>query len=179
MIETSLKIRADNLRNREPAPEVEDLVKIQKMLMEEKLKNKSEKPLEIDKSDYDKVVKRFKSKQTKSYDFLIKAGENYQEAIFKLCKRMIKDQEFPGMFRRTLLYMIWKQKGPQEVLKNNRFIHLKEHNLPRTVEALVVDQMKEDILENSTMYQVGHCIEEHLFTMYSGFGGGSFQVINN
>ena len=100
--------------------------------------------------------------QTKSYDFLLKAGQNYQDAIYNLCKRMIKEEEFPMRFRKTMLFMLWKQKGPQEVLKNNRFIHLKEHYLPRTVEALVVDQMKEDILENSTMYQVGghpgHCI---------------------
>ena len=64
--------------------------------------------------------------------------------------------------------MLWKQKGPQEILKNSRFIHHKEHYLPRTVEALVVNIMKDDILEASSIYQVGgqpgHYIEEHLFS---------------
>ena len=88
-------------------------------------------------------------KQTKSYDFLIKSGNKYQDAIYNLCKRMINEEQFPTLFRKTLLYMIWKQKGPQEILRNNRFIHLKEHYLPRTVEALVVNKMKDDILEKS------------------------------
>ena len=114
-------------------------------------------------------MKKFTTKQTKSYDFPLKSGENYQEAIFKFCKRMLEEEQFPIMFRKTLLYMIWKMKGPQEVLKNNRFIHLKEHYLPRTVEALVVNKMKDDILGKSTIYQVGgqpgHSIEEHLFSI--------------
>jgi hypothetical protein len=75
------------------------------------------------------------------------------------------------LFRKTLLQMIWKQKGPKNVLKNNRFIHLKEYHLPRTVEALVVNKMKDDILSQSTMYQVegqpGHSTDEHLFTIKS------------
>ena len=79
------------------------------------------------KDDFEAVVKKFKAKQTKSYDFLIKASQNYQDAIHSLCARMIKNEEFPQMFRKTLLYMIWKSKGPQEILKNNRVIHLKEH----------------------------------------------------
>ena len=87
---------------------------------------------------------------------------------------MIEEEEFPVMFRKTLLMMIWKQKGPQEILSNNRFIHLKEHYLPRTVEALVVGKMKENILDNSTIYQIGgqpgHFIEEHLFSIKSLIG---------
>ena len=31
-------------------------------------------------------------------------------------------------------------EGPQEILKNNRFIHMKEHYLPRTVESIVVNE---------------------------------------
>ena len=84
---------------------------------------------------------------------------------------MIDIEEFPTQFRKTLLNMIWKQKGPAEVLKNNRFIHLKEHYLPRTVEAMVVNKMKDDILSKSTVYQVGgqpgHSTDEHIFAIKS------------
>ena len=164
----TLEYCADNLRNREPDPEVKSLVSVKNLLVEEKLKEKEE-PLEIDKNDYNTVLTKFKAKA--SYDFLVKASDNFQDAIFKLCRRMIKEEEFPDMFRRTLLYMIWKQKGPANILKNNRFIHLKEHYLPRTVEALVVNKIKSDIFSKSTMFQVGgqpgHSIEEHLFTIKS------------
>ena len=67
--------------------------------------------------------------------------------------------------------MIWKQKGVAEVLKNNRFIHLKEHYMTRTGEAIVVNKMKDDILSKSTVYQVGgqpgHSTDEHIFAIKS------------
>ena len=168
----TLEYCANNLRNKEPDPEAKEIVELKRALMEERMKNNSDEALDISKEDYDTVLTKFKTKQTKSYDFLIKAGENYQEAIYKLCVRMIQNKEFPIMFRKT--YMIWKQKGPQEILQNNRFIHLKEHYLPRTVEALVVNKMKDDILGKSTIYQVGgqpgHGTDEHIFTIKSMIG---------
>ena len=104
-----------------------------------------------------------------SYDFLLKSGKNYQEVMFQFCKRMIEDEDFPISFRKTILYMIWKQKGPAEILKNNRFIHMKESFLPRTCEALVVGKMKECILQSSSKFQVGgqpgHSSEEHIFSI--------------
>ena len=67
--------------------------------------------------------------------------------------------------------MIWKRKGGQEILKNSSFIHLTENYLPRTVESLVVNKMKDNILSKSTMYQIGgqpgHSTEEHLFSIKS------------
>ena len=57
------------------------------------------------------------------------------------------------------------------MLKNSRFIHMKEGFLPRTCEALVVGKMKDCILKSSSKYQVGgqqgHGTEEHLFTIKS------------
>ena len=65
---------------------------------------------EIGESDFGDVIKRFESKSTKSYDFLLKAGEHYKRSMYNLCKRMVEKEEFPESFRKTLLYMIWKQK---------------------------------------------------------------------
>ena len=140
-------------------------------MIENKFRNASKEPLTISKGDFGVVVEKFKKKQTKSYDFLIKSNKKYQEAIFKFCKRMIEEEEFPKLFDHTVLQMIWKQKASAEVLKNNRFIHMKEHYLPRTVESLVVNKMKDDILAKSTIYQIGgkpgHSIDDHLFSMKS------------
>ena len=36
---------------------------------------------------------------------------------------MIEGEDFPLSFRKTILNMIWKQKGPAEILKNSRFSH--------------------------------------------------------
>ena len=116
-------------------------------------------------------MRRFNSKSTKSYNFILKAGEMYQEAMFYLCTRIVEKEEFPLSLRKILLNMIWKLKGPAEILKNSRFIHMKEGFLPRTCEALVVGKMKECILDSSSKFQVGgqpgHSPEEHIFTIKS------------
>ena len=126
---------------------------------------------DINTGDFSNVMKKFGTKKTKSYDLLLKAGKCYKESIFKLCKKMIIKEEFPSRFRKTMLHMIWKQKASAEILKNSRFIHMKDGFLPRTCEALVVEKMKGKILESSSKYQVGgqpgHSPEEHIYTIKS------------
>ena len=120
--------------------------------------------------DFKEVVEKFKKKKTKTYDFLLKANEDYQEAIYDLCKLFIDKEEFPLKFRQTVLHMISKRKGSVEMLKNNRFLHMKNY-LARLCESLVVGQMKTQIFEQSTKYQIGgqagHSIDEHLFSLKS------------
>ena len=55
-----------------------------------------------------------------------------------------------------MLYMIWKRKGAMDVLSNNRFLHMKGV-LARTVDALIVDQMKEQLVKSATIYQLVGC----------------------
>ena len=49
----------------------------------------------VDIEEYEEVVEKFKRKDTKSYDFLVKAGESYQLAIGGFVKRMIEEEVFP------------------------------------------------------------------------------------
>ena len=61
-----------------------------------------------------------------------------------------------------------ERKGPLDILKRNRFLHMKEI-LARTVDSLVVRQMKQKLISNLSKYQVGslpgHSIDEHLLTI--------------
>ena len=106
-----------------------------------RMKDRDNDGFEVSKEDFDDVIEKFKSKQTKVYDFLIKADHDYKHAIFLLCKKFLDAEEFPDKFRETLLVMIWKKKGPAEILKNNRFVHMK-HHLARTCEALAFKSSK-------------------------------------
>ena len=146
--EVTLTYCVDNLKKQYD----KDQYNLKKMLHELRMEDDNDIGFEIEECDFDEVLEKFKSKSTKSYDFLLKAGKNYQEVMFQLCKRMIDGEDFPTSFRRTILYMIWKQKGPAEILKNNRFIHLKESFLPRTCEAMVVGKMKNCILQSSSIF---------------------------
>ena len=137
------------------------------------MKENCETNLEITKEVFKKVVDKFKSNNKRIYDFLFKAGSNYQNAIFNLTKRMIKDEEFPESFNETLLQQIWKQKEDKSILKNNRYIHTKNWKQRLTEGIVVMAGLKKPILNASSPFQIGgagdeqapaapvHCEEHH------------------
>ena len=159
----------DNLTKKSTNTDVEKEKDLRKTVHELRMKEEDTEELEIGWKDFEEVLKKFGLKKTKSYDFLLKSGKRYQEVMFKFCKKMISTEEFPLSFNRTVLYMIWKQKGPAEILKNSRFIHMKDTFLPRLCEALVVGKMKQVIINSSSKYQIGgqpgHATDEHIFTV--------------
>ena len=116
------------------------------------------------------ILKKYEKKNKKSYDFLTKSGQEFKDAIFKLCKRMISEEEFPKRFEETTLFQLYKGKGKKDDLENSRYIHLKDW-LPRTCDSVLVDLMKEKILASSSIFQIGgqegHRTQEHLFTLRS------------
>ena len=116
--------------------------------------DKSGETLAVTIDEFEQVLAKFSMKDTKTYDFLLNAGEKYKTSIYKLCKRVIDNEEIPDCFRTTTLYMIWKRKGPIEILKNNIFLHMKQV-LARTVDSIVVNQMKQPLISRLSMYQVG------------------------
>ena len=160
----------NNLKNNTMTKEGEKVAAMKEKLHEIRMKEDTKEEFEIGKEECEVVMKRFKAKETKSYDLLLKADKDYQESLLGLCRRMINEESFPEEFQETVLQMIWKGKGPAEVLKNSRFIHLKSF-LPRACEALVVERMKPAILAASSPYQVGgqpgHSTSEHIFVIMS------------
>ena len=167
----TLEYCVKNLENGSPDPEVEQDATIKRQLHDMRMKDTDDDDFNIGLDDFNSVLPKFSTKSTNSYDLLLKAGSKYKDAMFKLCKSMIEKEEFPSSFRRTLLNMIWKRKGPAEILSNNRFIHTKESFLPRTCEALATNKMKQRILEMSTKYQIGgqpgHSPDEHIYSIKS------------
>ena len=95
----------DNLNN-VADEEVRKAVNLRKQVNIMRMNNVSSEGFKLEKEDYSKVLDKFSSKKTKSYDFLLKAGDNYKDSTYKLCKRMIDQEEFPISFRKTILYQI-------------------------------------------------------------------------
>ena len=85
------------------------------------MKEDDDDSLEVEEDDFNDILHRFSKKNTKTYDFLIKAGSKYHTVMFKLCKRIIEKEDIPEKFKETTLYMIWKGKPPMNILKNHRF----------------------------------------------------------
>ena len=62
------------------------------------MEDKGGEEFDVLSEDFENVIAKFKTKDTKTYDFLIKAGDEYKEAIFQLCKRIIEREEIPKSF---------------------------------------------------------------------------------
>ena len=166
----SLKHCVDVLRKNEADEEAKELIEYKSKLHDLRMSRKPSSELEVGKGVFNKVMKNYEKKKKRSYDFIIKAGPHFKDAIFKLCRRMIMDEEYPERFDETMLYQLYKGKGKKDDLQNSRFIHLKDW-LPRVCDAMMVDMMKPVILDKSTIFQIGgqqfHRTQEHLFTLRS------------
>ena len=166
----SLNYCINNLTNNPVSDKVKVIFLLKEYLHNMRMKEDTEDEFDIDSEEYEEVVKKFKANNTKSYDFLVKSDKKYQEAIGNFVKRMIREEKFPSEFRQTTLQMLWKGKGPAEVLKNSCFLHMKSF-LPPACEAVVVGRMKEQILKSSSIFQVGgqpgHSTDESIFVIKS------------
>jgi hypothetical protein len=63
------------------------------------------------KEGFNRETKKFKENDKRKYDFLMKTGDNFKDAVYRLCRRMIEEEQFPRSFDNTTLHQIYKGKG--------------------------------------------------------------------
>ena len=155
----------DNVPHKDVKPIVDLVNEVHDVRMEEPDDDKED--MKVTEEDFEEVLDKIAKKHKKSYDLITKAGVGFKSSMFKLCLRLIQEEELPTRFFDTKLHQLWKRKYPRENLSNHRFIHMKDW-LPKLCECLVVSKMKTNILEAGTKYQIGgkprHRVEEHLIT---------------
>ena len=86
---TTLQYCIDNLKNNKASKNVEVTQKLKEFMHKLRMLEDNHDEFEIEKDEFDDVLKHFAKKDTKSYDFLLKTGESYKEAIFMLCRMML------------------------------------------------------------------------------------------
>ena len=164
----TLKHCLKTLENNVPEEDVKLIVELVNDVHEKRMKEEDDDDIEISNEDFEDIVKQIEKKHKKSYDFLTKADVSFKNSIFKLCSRLIREEQIPIRFFETILHQLWKCKFPREALSNHRFLHIKDW-APKVLEGLVVNKMKPSILKAGTKYQIGgkphHRVEEHLITV--------------
>ena len=130
ILSVGLILWLDTFKNKEPHENAKRLVEVKEAVHEARMKEEYEDDFEIDKDDFNEVLDRFKKKNKKSYDLITKCSESFQNSVFKLIRRMVKEEDFPKRFDHTVLQQLWKRKGEKEDLNNHRYIHMKDW-LPR------------------------------------------------
>ena len=101
----TLQYCIDTLQNNKLAEDYEKLIELKKELHYKRMEERNG-DVEVTKEDFEDIVKRFKEKPTKTYDFLVKAGEKYRAAMYLLCKRIIDTEEIHKVFYMTTLHML-------------------------------------------------------------------------
>ena len=163
VLEHNLRILKKN-----EAPEDAKRIIEEKKEKHEEIMNQVTDDWELGWSSFIEVVNKLGAKGKRLYWLLTKAGVNYKFAIFSYLKQIVKKEEIPERFLDTKLTMIWKKKGSPLDLNNMRFIHGKEYRA-RVLEAVVVENMKKKIIEETPNIQIGgmpgHSSAEHLLML--------------
>ena len=71
------------------------MIEIRDKLHQKRMNEKEAEPMVVNKDEFDETVEKFKNKNKLSYNFLTKAGNCFENSVFKLCRKLIKDKEFP------------------------------------------------------------------------------------
>ena len=114
------------LNNNVPKPEIVPLLKFQSDLHNIMMEEHEDDDTNVTEEEFNEIVAKFKQKNKKSYEFLTKSREGFQSSIYKFCKRMLEEEDFPSDFSVTILYQLWKRKGSKENLNNHRYIHMQK-----------------------------------------------------
>ena len=160
------------LERNPPKGELEKMFELRENLNERRMAENDGKGFKATKEVFEGVLAKFKANNKRSYDFLIKASQEFKDSVYILCKRIIESESIPDKFRETTLHQIWKRKPGtrKEDLESNRYIHCKEW-LAKTVEALVVKAMEPELREATNRFQIGgvsgHRPQEHIFCVKS------------
>ena len=64
----------------------------------------------ITNEDFNTTIEKFRKKDTNTYDFIINSGNEYKNAYFNLCKRILTNEEIPIDFHNTMLKCYIKGK---------------------------------------------------------------------
>ena len=108
----------------------------------------------LDQMLFNKFLDKIKAKNKNLYKFLIRSGTKYQQSIFKYMQKLIELEEVPSSFKHSTLIQIWKGKGSSLDLNMMRFIHMRSWR-PKLLEALVTENMKDDIVSATPNIQLG------------------------
>ena len=142
------------LTKNDPQEEDIDLIEEKKLRHKEIMEMNDKDEWELTYEIYDKVTKKIKEKNKKMYELYNKAGDDYKIATFEYMKKLIKSEEVPRIFLNTTLTQIWKGKGSALDLNNMRFIHMRFWR-SRLLEALITENMKDDIVNACPNIQLG------------------------
>ena len=143
---------------------------------------------ELTWKEFQEVLVKVKLGNKSVYRDVLKAGWIFKRAYFELLNKVYSTECIPQKFQTTELMQLFKNKGSRNELKNNRFIHLKEHG-PKLLERMIMMKLEKRMSAATPSFQIGgqklSSTTEHLVTLISYMrhlekeqGGGITQFLD-
>lgn len=123
--EASLSYCVDLLTNRSPKPGFEDDLRLIDLVHEARMNETVENDVQFSKVIFEDSLKELSKKNKQKYEFILKAGKDYKEALFKLCDLVWEAEAKPEQWRKTLIIQLFKGKGERNEFSSQRNIHTK------------------------------------------------------
>ena len=125
---------------------------------------------EISEEDFKEFLKQITMKKKEKNQFILKAGNSYQNVLFALYRKVWGTEEKPSSWKNTTCIQLYKGKNRKDDFNSQRFIHTKE-DVPKGFEQILINKVKPKMINNCSKYQIGaipgHQAQEHLFTIKS------------
>ena len=99
------------LKHNTPTAKAKELIRLGSETHHSIMEDKTDADTKVAKADFDWMLKKLKERNKRSYDFLIKAGEEFHDSIYMFCNRMVEEDSFPTRFAETTLYNLWKRRS--------------------------------------------------------------------
>ena len=114
------------LTNREPKPLYEEDIELKKIVHLVRMEEEVDNDIEFSKEIFQKSIDMLKKKTGHKYDFILKSGESYRQALFQLFNVIWNKERKPDVWRNTVLLQLFKGRGSFQDVQNYRNIHTKE-----------------------------------------------------
>ena len=168
--EASVKYVSNLLTNRSPLEDFKEELEIMESLHDLRMKEDINDESSISDEDYCVFLKQIAKKNKDKYQFILKAGKLYHDALLALYRKVWETESKPSKWKNTTCIQLYKGKGRKDDFNSQRFIHMKEEE-PKGFEYLVMNKVKPIMVKNCSKFQIGaipgHQAAEHLFTIMS------------
>ena len=149
--EAALSYCVDLLTNRSPKPGFEEDLMLTDLIHEKRMREKVDNDVEFSRTTFENSLKELKKKNKNKNEFILKGGNDFNEALYKLYGLVWESEDKPDQWRKTMIIQLFKGKGEKNEFSNQRNIHTKL-DIPKKFGHMVMSHAKGKIIANMTKF---------------------------
>ena len=119
------------LERNPPKGELEKMFELRENLNERRMAENDGKGFKATKEVFEGVLAKFKANNKRSYDFLIKASQEFKDSVYILCKRIIERASLTNSEKQRCIRSGKESQGPEKRIWNQTATYTVKNGSPR------------------------------------------------